>query len=88
MQIKCLDCEFRHSFYTSPQIHSAKDNCSRGMKTMEINVRAVYGFRSIRVIHIPLTLESPITGEGGRGGGGGAWKGLKNSVGGFLVLIC
>ena len=39
MQIKCRDCEFKHSFYTSPQVDSTKDNRSRGMK---INVRAVY----------------------------------------------
>ena len=41
MQIKCIDCEFKHSFYTSHQIDSNNDNRSRGMKTMEINVRAV-----------------------------------------------
>ena len=33
MQNKCRDCEFT-SIYTSRQIHSTKDNCSRGMKTM------------------------------------------------------
>ena len=51
----CIDCEFKPGFYTSPQIDSTNENRSRGMKTMEINVRAVYGFRSIRVGHIPLT---------------------------------
>ena len=55
MGIKCRDCEFNHSFYTSPQIDSTKDNRSREMKTMEINVRAVYGFRNIGVSHTLLT---------------------------------
>ena len=55
MQIKCRDCEFKDNFYTSPQIDSIKYNLSRRMKTMEINVRAVYGFQSIGVDHIPLT---------------------------------
>ena len=48
-------CEFKQSFYISPQIDSTKDNRSRGMKTIEINVRAVYSFRSIRVGHTALT---------------------------------
>ena len=52
MQIKCRDCYFKHSFYTSPQIDSTKDNRRRGMKTMEINVRALYGVRSIGVSHV------------------------------------
>ena len=55
MQIKCRDCEFKHSLYTSPRIDSTKDNRSRGMKTMQINVRAVYGFRCIGIGHTPLT---------------------------------
>ena len=55
MQIKCRDCKFEHSFYTSPQIDSTKDNRSRGMKTMEINVSAMHGFRSIGVGHTTLT---------------------------------
>ena len=54
MQIKCRDCDFKHSFYTLPQIDSTKDNRRRGMKTMEINVRALYGFRSIGVSHVWL----------------------------------
>ena len=54
IQIKCKDCKFKHSFYTSPQIDSTKDNRSRGKKTMEINVRAVYGSLSIAVIHNSL----------------------------------
>ena len=45
MQIKCRGCEFKHYFYTSPQSGSSKDNRSRGMKTMEIKVRAVYSFQ-------------------------------------------
>ena len=45
MQIKCRDCEFIHSFYTSPQIDSTKDDRSKGMETMKINVRTVYSFR-------------------------------------------
>ena len=53
MQIRCY--ELKHSFYTPPQIDSTKENRSRGMKTMEINVRAVYDFRSIGVGHTPLT---------------------------------
>ena len=55
MQIKCRDCEFKHSLYISPRIDSTKDNRSRGMKTMQINVRAVYGFRCIGIGHTPLT---------------------------------
>ena len=55
MQIKCRDCEFKHIFYTSPRVDSTKDNCTREMKTMEINVRVVYGFRSIGVNHTPVT---------------------------------
>ena len=52
MQIKCRDYKFKQSFYTSFQV---KDNRRRGMKTMEINVRAVYGFRSIGIGDTPLT---------------------------------
>ena len=48
MQIKCRDCEFKHSFYTSAQTDSTKDNRSRGMKTMEIKVSGL-------VIHHLLT---------------------------------
>ena len=33
MQIKFRDCEFKHSFYTSPKIDNTKDNPSTGMKT-------------------------------------------------------
>ena len=55
MQIEFKDCEFKHSFYTSSQIDSTKDNRCRGMKTMEMNVRDVYGFRIIGVGHTPLT---------------------------------
>ena len=55
MQIKFRDCEFKHSFYTSPKIDNTKDNPSTGMKTKKINVRAVYSFRSIGVGHTPLT---------------------------------
>ena len=55
MQIKCSDYQFKHSFFTSPQIDSTKDNRSRGKKTIEFNVRAVYGFQSIRVGHTPHT---------------------------------
>ena len=53
-KIKFRDCNFKHSFFTSPQTDSTKDNRSRGMKTMEINVRAVHGFRSIEVGHTTL----------------------------------
>ena len=55
MQIKCRDCEFKQSFYISHQIYSTKGNRIRGMKTMEKNVRVVYGFRSIGVGHTPAT---------------------------------
>ena len=55
IQIKCRNSEFKHSYYNSPRIDSTKDNCSRGVKTTEINIRAVYGFLSIGVGHIPLT---------------------------------
>ena len=55
LQINWRNCEFKYSFYTSPQIVSTKGNCSRGMKTMEINVRTVYGFLKYRVGHTPLT---------------------------------
>ena len=55
MQIKCSDYQFKHSFFTSPQIDSTKDNRSRGKKTIEFNVRAVYGFQSIGVGHTPHT---------------------------------
>ena len=55
MQIKCRDCEFKQSFYISHQIYSTKGNRIRGMKTMEKNVRAVYGFRSSGVGHTPAT---------------------------------
>ena len=55
MQSKCRDCDFKHSFCFSPQIDSTKDNGNRRMKTMEINVRTVYGFRSIGVVHKLLT---------------------------------
>ena len=55
MQIKGKDREFKHSFSTSPQIDSTKDNGSSGRKTMEINIRTVYGFRSIGVGYTPLT---------------------------------
>ena len=34
MQINCRDSEFKHSFYTSPQIDSTKENRSSRMKTM------------------------------------------------------
>ena len=50
-----VETEFQHSFYTSPQIDSTKDNRSRGMKTIGINVRAVNSFRSIGVSYTPLT---------------------------------
>ena len=55
MQIKCRDCESKYSFYTSNQINSNKDNRSRRIKTLEINVRHVYGFWSIGVGHKLLT---------------------------------
>ena len=55
MQINCRDCEFKRSFYISRQIDSTKDNRSRGMKIMEITVRAVNVLRSIGVRHTPLT---------------------------------
>ena len=55
MQIKCRDCEFKYSFYTSPQIDSTNNNHRRGMKTMESNVGAAYGFQSIGVGYTPLT---------------------------------
>lgn len=50
-QIKCCSCEYFNEFYTSPQVESTKDIRCRGMKTMEVNVRAVYGFRSIGIGH-------------------------------------
>ena len=34
MKIKCRNSEFKHGFYTSPQIDSTKDSRSRGRKTM------------------------------------------------------
>ena len=57
MQIKFefRDCEFKHSFNTSLQIGRTKGNCSRGIKAMEVKVRAVYDFRSTVVGYIPLT---------------------------------
>ena len=55
IQIKCRYCEFKRRFYTPPQIDSTKVNRSRAIKTMEINFRALYGFRSIGVGHTPLT---------------------------------
>ena len=55
MQIKCRDYELKHSFYTLPQINSSKHNCSREMKTMQINGRAVYGFQSIEIGLTPVT---------------------------------
>ena len=55
VQIKCTECGFKHSFYPSPQIDSTKNNRSRGMKIMKINVRAVYGFQSTVVVRTPLT---------------------------------
>ena len=51
MQIKCRHCEINHRFSASSQIDTTKDNRCRGMKTMEINVRAVYSFWSIGVGH-------------------------------------
>ena len=79
MQVKCIECEFEHSFYTSPQISSSKDDRCRGMKTMEINVRAVYAFRSIGVGYMPLTklcgllnMPAPMTKTG--------YEGLSNSI--------
>ena len=71
MQIKCTEYEFKHSFYPSPQIDSTKNNRSRGIKTMKINVRAVYGFQSTVVVRTPLTncvvflnMPSPMTKNG------------------------
>ena len=51
MQIKCRHYEINHRFSASSQIDSTKDNRCRGIKTMEINVRAVYSFRSIGAGH-------------------------------------
>lgn len=55
LQIECIECKFKHGFYTSPKIITSKDKKKRGMHTMEINTRAVYGFRSIGVGHASLT---------------------------------
>ena len=44
-----------YSFYTLTKIDSTKENRSRGIKTMDIKVRTVYGFRSIGVGHTLLT---------------------------------
>ena len=55
MQIKGKDRESKQSFSTSPHIDSTKGNGSSGKKTMEMNVRTAYGFRSIGVGYTPLT---------------------------------
>ena len=44
-----------YSFYTLTKIDSTKENRSREIKTMNIKVRAVYGFRSIGAGHTLLT---------------------------------
>ena len=76
MEIKFRDWEFKHIFYTSLQIDSTKDNRSRKMKTMEINVRDAYGFRSIGVGHTKfcgfLNMPPPMTKN--------AYDGLSYSV--------
>ena len=42
------------AFILHLRLTASNDNCSRGMKTMDINIRAAYGFRSIGVGHTPL----------------------------------
>ena len=54
MEIKCKECEFKHNFYTWDQVNSTKDNRSRGMKSIKINVRGVYILSSIVFGYTPL----------------------------------
>lgn len=49
LKLKCDTCDFSHQFYTSPEVSSSLDKKHRGKKSMEVNIRAVYGFRCIGV---------------------------------------
>ena len=55
LSIKCDVCDFSHQFYSSPSVTSSPDERRRGKKSMEINIRAVYGFRRIGIGHSLLT---------------------------------
>ena len=46
--VKCSNCNFTHSTYTSQQI-SREDG--RGMKPFDVNIRTVYAFRNIGIGH-------------------------------------
>ena len=48
LKIYCDRCAFIHEFYT-PVVTTIKDSKRRGMPTMEVNARAVYGFRNIGI---------------------------------------
>jgi len=49
---------FSHQFYTSPEVTSSPDERRRGKKAMEVNIRAIYGFR----IGIGFSLLSKLCG--------------------------
>ena len=49
LSIICGNCSFIHGFYTSPQVATSSDKKGRGVNAMEINIRAVYGFRHIGI---------------------------------------
>ena len=55
LEVRCSACPFIHGFYTSPVAHSSKNIRHRGMKTMEVNTRAVYACRGIGIGYTPLT---------------------------------
>ena len=63
--IRCSSCHYNNSFQTSPEVTNCK---KRGPNPMEINVRAVYGCRSIGVGFSQMTklfgylnMPSPMT---------------------------
>jgi len=55
LKVYCDRCTFAHEFYTSPAVTTSNDSRRRGMPTMEVNARAVYGFRSIGIGYALLT---------------------------------
>ena len=57
LEIRCTSCPYKHEFYTSKQAKKYLEEDEKekgGGKHMEINLRAVYGMRSIGVGHASL----------------------------------
>ena len=54
MKLKYSSCPYVNDFYTSKQVERNTEQKKGGGKFMEVNIRAVYGMRSIGVGHTPL----------------------------------